>query len=255
MLTKPCVLSLPSLVFQSAGYLSGQKQVDWEKMSKAALDKLNVSKESGPGKSLLAVVPKTTYPEDTPSSEYPILSCKALPRRHFTRPTDRLRLPVRFPAAFFLNHNGRPGHIIIHPPNLTTHTPARVVFTTVGNVSAKDNYPLDPEPTVANEGKKGKLVISINDLVEIRKHGIGWQSRMFMNWAIGLQGVGGTGLELKVRRKKTVEVELDGAADDAASVVTRQEEELESFKFGAIVRRDELFNRLIALGDQRWEVL
>ena len=70
--------------------------------------------------------------------------------------------------------------------------------------------------------------------------------------------MGGTGLELKVRRKKTVEVEV--VASDAASVgttetVTRQEEEIETFKFGAIVRRDELFNRLVALGDQRWEVL
>lgn len=189
-------------------------------------------------------------------------------------------------SAFFLNHSGRPGHIIIHPPNLTLNIPARIVFTTVGNVSAKDNYPIDPEASEADQGKKGKLTISINDLCEIRKHGIGWQSRMFVNWAIGLevsllpvrsfcgaqmadslapllssavpQGVGGTGLELKVRRKKTVEVDVvvdDGSSEVTNETTTRQDDHLESFKFGAIVRRDELFNRLVALGDQRWEVL
>lgn len=73
------------------------------------------------------------------------------------------------------------------------------------------------------------------------------------------QGVGGTGLELKVRRRKTREVlgpvsEVEAEAADGEKVELQVEEE-ETFKFGAIVRRDELFCRLLALGDQRWEAL
>lgn len=75
-------------------------------------------------------------------------------------------------------------------------------------------------------------------------------------------------MELKVRRKKTVEVPdvetevLEGGATQEEGIVveekeveTTQVEEEETFKFGAIVRTDELFCRLIALGDQRWEAL
>ncbi|KAL7416037.1 hypothetical protein BDY24DRAFT_380856 [Mrakia frigida] len=223
---------------ESAGYVSGQKQFDWEKVSRGALEKLNVSTNNPAARGLLAVMPTASgSSEDTPST-------------------------------FFVNHSGRPGHIIIQPPNPKTLTPARILFTTVGNVSEKDNYAPSDASAPPNSGNKGKLTIPINDLIEIRKHGMGWQGRMIVSWAMGLQGVGGTGLELKVRRKKTVEVPdvetevLEGGATQEEGIVveekeveTTQVEEEETFKFGAIVRRDELFCRLIACGDQRWEAL
>ena len=49
--------------------------------------------------------------------------------------------------------------------------------------------------------------------------------------------------------------EEGGVEVEKKEVETTQVEEDETFKFGAIVRRDELFSRLIALGDQRWEAL
>lgn len=156
--------------------------------------------------------------------------------------------------AFFVNHAGRPGHILIYPPDALTKTSARIVFTTVGNVSAKENTPLERDA----ESKKGQLTISINDILEIRKHGMGWQSRMLVSWTIGLQGVGGTGLELKVRRRKTVkDKELEGDEIDSQSVGDGKSlvQEADVFKFGAIPRRDALFDRLLSLGSQRWEVL
>lgn len=72
---------------------------------------------------------------------------------------------------------------------------------------------------------------------------------------------------MKVRRKRTVEVPVvqtvvgeggEGVTPEEGAEVeieTTQVEEEETFKFGAIVRRDELFCRLIAVGDQRWEAL
>jgi hypothetical protein len=56
----------------------------------------------------------------------------------------------------------------------------------------------------------------------------------------------GAGLEIKVRRSSPATTSgLEGSAEG---------EEV-AYSFGGIMRRDELFDRLIALGEQRWECL
>lgn len=139
-------------------------------------------------------------------------------------------------AAFLVSHNGRPGHVLIYPPVPSSQTPARIVFTTIGGIRASENLPLDH----TSGAKRGNLVISINDIVELRKRNISFAGRLFFRVAGGLEDAGSTGLEIKIRRRHTVK-----GVERTQQIV----------KLGAIPRRDELFTRLISLGSQRWENL
>lgn len=92
-------------------------------------------------------------------------------------------------------------------------------------------------------------MVSINDIVVLKKHGASWPTRIATSWALDVSGAGGTGLEVKfVRRNAKEAVET---APGAASVAEGKEE---SIKFNGIVRRNELFDRLLSAGEQRWEM-
>jgi hypothetical protein len=80
--------------------------------------------------------------------------------------------------------------------------------------------------------------VPINDIVALKKVGMSAVKRTALNWALDSEGAGGTGMEITVVRRPS---ELESL-----------EEKLE---LSSIVRRDELFNRLIALGNQRWQMM
>jgi hypothetical protein len=79
-------------------------------------------------------------------------------------------------------------------------------------------------------GRKGReeARVGIADLVEVRKvGGLGWKGRLLAGWALGEDIPDGVELTLRAGDK---------------------------LLFTAMPRRDELFNRLVAMGAQRWEV-
>ena len=149
--------------------------------------------------------------------------------------------------GFYVHHvNHGPGHLILHPPTVPAlgtdkFTPARITFTTIRHVPASKNVQLDLE----EEPSKGNLTISINDVVAIKKQGMAWFGRILTSWALDAEGAGGTGLEITIVRR--------GARQGGRDSVTEGQEETLTLK--SIVRRNELFGRLISLGEQRWEVL
>lgn len=105
-----------------------------------------------------------------------------------------------------------------------------------------------PDPS---GGKKQRLRVElpVGSIVGLRKNGLGgWQGRMLADLATAsaLQGVGGAGLEIVVHRRR--------ASAKAGDETSAAGEEV-AYAFGGIARRDELFDRLIAMGDQRWECL
>ncbi|KAI5777244.1 hypothetical protein EDC01DRAFT_719812 [Geopyxis carbonaria] len=76
----------------------------------------------------------------------------------------------------------------------------------------------------AGEGE-GEVVGSVADVVEMRKTGgLGWMSRVMVGWSLQRDVVGG--LEVV---------------------------EVETWRFTAVGMRDEMFNRLVAMGGQKWE--
>lgn len=147
-------------------------------------------------------------------------------------------------------HAGRPGHLLIHPARTASQTPASITFTTVEDPSAHEPEPAnDGVQPDGSGGKKQRLRVElpVGSIVGLRKNGLGgWQGRMLVDLATAsaLQGVGGAGLEIVVSRQRK-----GGKAKDG------EEGEEVAYAFGGIARRDELFDRLIALGDQRWECL
>lgn len=77
----------------------------------------------------------------------------------------------------------------------------------------------------------------------IKKEGMGWTGRIASSILLGTTEAGGTGMEVKVVRR------------DEALATGRLLPEVETIKFKGVVRRNELFDRLLAMGDQRWELL
>lgn len=78
-----------------------------------------------------------------------------------------------------------------------------------------------------DESKPAEWSVTIGDIAELRKvGGLGWKSKIFVGWALGSEIV------------------------DGLVIRTREGDE---FHLTAIPKRDELFNRLIAMGNQMWE--
>lgn len=92
--------------------------------------------------------------------------------------------------------------------------------------------------------------MSINDIVSLKKEGSSWPTRIVTSWALDADGAGGTGLEIKVVRRDAHE-----AVEEEDGVPTVAQGKEDTIKFTGIVRRNELFDRLISAGEQRWEVL
>jgi hypothetical protein len=70
---------------------------------------------------------------------------------------------------------------------------------------------------------------------------------LLSSWALDVDGGGGTGLEVKII-KRTPMAEHIGVEQGL-------KEKVETITLTGIVRRDELFDRLLAAGDQRWEMV
>ena len=136
-----------------------------------------------------------------------------------------------------------PGHVVIYPHDPVTGTEARLEFTTIRRVKAEENAPIDPR----RDSTSGHLVIPISDVIGLKKLGLGTVKHAALSWALDTDRAGGTGLEITVFRKHvhdSEEGEVKGISGEDEKIV-----------LASIVRRDELFNRVVALGDQRWELL
>lgn len=80
----------------------------------------------------------------------------------------------------------------------------------------------------------------------MKKTGIGKMKKMALEWVLDVEGAGDTGLELTIKRRQM--------GTEAVGFQAPKKVE-ETIKLEGIVRRDELFDRLLALGEQRWELL
>lgn len=73
--------------------------------------------------------------------------------------------------------------------------------------------------------------------------------RILTSWALNADGAGGTGLEITIVRRGA-----HPTGSDEGDEGMRQGE-VEKIKLTGIVRRNELFNRLLSLGEQQWETM
>ncbi|WWC86556.1 uncharacterized protein L201_001433 [Kwoniella dendrophila CBS 6074] len=206
-------------------WIAGHKTPNYENIAKSTFDKLHISHDNKPARAILQRLPSGSK-EDAPDT----------------------------PSRYYVHHvKHGPGHIIIHPPTVPSSpsigfTPARITFTTIRRIPASQNLSTDPD----SEPKKGDLTISINDVVSLKKKGMSWPRRAITSWALDTEGAGGTGLEIKVARRGKQPIVDDGTASTGLSLLNGWEETIE---LKSIVRRDELFSRLLSIGEQRWELL
>lgn len=119
------------------------------------------------------------------------------------------------PIDFQARYHGHKGHVYIS----TKATIPAVAFstdTTIEKIGSADREDLHP-----------RWSIPVADLRELKKiGGYGWKYRMLVGWSLGREIA--DGLELTDRTGQT-------------------------YKLTALPLRDELFNRLIAMGGQKWE--
>jgi len=119
------------------------------------------------------------------------------------------------PVEFKARFDGKKGHVYI----TTKATIPSIAFSTdktieeIGSVDREDLHPLWSLP--------------VGDIMEIRKvGGFGWKARLVVGWAMGREVA--DGLVITDRR-------------------------LNEYRITALPLRDELFNRLVAMGGQKWE--
>lgn len=123
------------------------------------------------------------------------------------------------PTCFKARYHGKKGNIYV----VTTAASPLVAFSRDGEPSEE---PAESVTKVSLK-KAAKFSVAIEDIKEIRKvGGLGWKGKLIVGWALGSEVA--DGLEIV----------------DALGHV---------YKVTAMGRRDEVFNRLIALGNQRWE--
>lgn len=148
-------------------------------------------------------------------------------------------LPPALTLGFYVRHHKHgPGHILLYPPS--AHQSARIEFTTL-NVPPAQNGPIDNAVPVDTP----HLVISINQIVGLRKQGMSLPARAIIGWALDTAGAGQTGLQVTIVRRDQFEAASGpGVAQGKEEVLT----------FSGIIRRDELFDRLLAVGNQQWEM-
>jgi hypothetical protein len=129
--------------------------------------------------------------------------------------------PVEGPVEYRARYGGRKGAVYVDssvsPPSGRRPASPCVYFTRhLDQHEAVESMPHDPEWAVA-----------IADIAEIKKiGGLGWKAKIIVGWA--------TEREVK----------------DGIEIVTRTGQ---TYRAMAIKERDELFNRLIAMGQQVWE--
>ncbi|GAC97059.1 hypothetical protein PHSY_004643 [Pseudozyma hubeiensis SY62] len=137
--------------------------------------------------------------------------------------------PVRFQARY----KGKRGHVYI----LTTAATPSVAFERKGRsspIQAAAAASKGSSATSAAEQaqrlvqqKGATFTIAIDDIKELHKvGGLGWKGKLVVGWALG------------------------GEVADGIEIVDKQNN---VHKLTAMGRRDEVFNRLISLGKQKWE--
>lgn len=130
------------------------------------------------------------------------------------------------PTAYPCKLRNKPGHIILRP--LSVYGPAAIIF----------------EPLV------GPAVFerNIDDIVEIKKGGVS-MPRAVLGWASGADIESQT---LIIRIKDDFERQVSEIAKDVKGMAAQDGD---VYELNQVVRREQLFNRLIAMGNQRWESL
>ena len=145
---------------------------------------------------------------------------------------DRCRLLTLAPtvAAYPCRLNGKNGHIVLDP-------------------RSEWGVPTISYRTAAI-GDKGEFTRDINDIVELKKLGIS-VPRAVLGWASGADIESQT---LLLRMKTSGERASDDA-DDTKEVKGMNSSEGDSYEFQSVGRREQLFARLLSMGNQRWESL
>lgn len=119
------------------------------------------------------------------------------------------------PVDFAARHKGHKGHVYI----TTKSTIPAVAFSTdstIEKIGSQDREDLHPQWSIA-----------VADIVELKKFGgYGWKTKLVVGWSLGREVA--DGLEIITRGGDVVRVT-------------------------AIPLRDELFNRLVSMGGQKWE--
>lgn len=126
------------------------------------------------------------------------------------------------PSAFPARYAGKRGRACLSQEGQGTAAPLGPVLSWT------------PSGKVDKEGDSGAVApaaaawaVSVDDIVEMKKvGGLGWKSKLAVGWAMGAEVVDGL-----------VVTDRDGRV----------------LHMTAVERRDELFNRLLATGDQVWE--
>ncbi|KAK8429807.1 hypothetical protein IWX49DRAFT_546019 [Phyllosticta citricarpa] len=131
------------------------------------------------------------------------------------------------PVAFKARHRGRKGFVVLKPQSdMQGPGPAPVV----GFVLAKDAAAACEAEGVGGSGASGLRAswsLPVSRVDELRKvGGFGWKAKLVVGWA------------------------LEREVADGLEIVER--ETGARWKVTACPRRDELFNRLVAVGGQRW---
>ena len=99
------------------------------------------------------------------------------------------------------------------------------------------------------------MVIPINNITGLKKVGLSLPARLAVGWALDAEGAGGVGLDITiVRRNQEEAVEAHRHDQEQKTDPTVAIGKEDTIRLSGIVRRNELFVRLIALGDQRWEI-
>lgn len=129
--------------------------------------------------------------------------------------------PIEGPVEFKGRYNGRKGAVYVDssvsPPSGRRPASPCVYFTThLDGHEHVESMPHDPD-----------WAVSIADIAEIKKvGGLGWKGKLVVGWA--------TSREVK----------------DGIEIVTKDGRK---YRAMALAERDELFNRLVAMGQQVWE--
>ncbi|EGO55643.1 hypothetical protein NEUTE1DRAFT_46952 [Neurospora tetrasperma FGSC 2508] len=127
-------------------------------------------------------------------------------------------IPVSGPVRFDCRHEGKKGHCYIS----TAATIPSVAF-----VAKKDESSTTVIAGKEREDLKPMWTVAVADIMELKKvGGYGWKAKIVVDWS----------MEREVK--------------DGLKIVTM---EGKRFRVTACPLRDELFNRLVAMGGQRWE--
>lgn len=218
---------------ESAAYASGHKPVNWEKVSRLAVDKVKAVTGSNLPEHFMNVVPTKLVNMDDGASS----------------------------SIFYAHLGGRPGHLLLLPPTPTERESSSswyLEFVPVGtsstpkSTSATSSLLRPRSSSIISTSVPPSPIIQISTRIKIRlssltsikkTSGIGWKSRLALGLALGIDN--GDGIELKWKEFEKTFSGIPGIGQQIE--LTR--------KFSAIVRRDELFNRLASLdGNSNWEL-